>query len=101
MFSSGNQAATAIGIMLTRVNMRSVGELWTTAGPTPRAIDLMDHGGEALSPDEIVLLRVAFDRKGGARVKSIVDALDVARTTLVFSLILAVQGGAEAVQTWI
>jgi ABC-type glutathione transport system ATPase component len=71
--------------------------LWTPAGPTDFAVELLEAGGGHLSGGERVLLRAAFDLWNGAghvTVDELLSTLDATNLRAVCAAMLARDAGA-------
>jgi hypothetical protein len=104
MFKSDAQACQAIKKLLDESGLPALRGLWTDAGPTDAAVSLIDRGGGPMSSGEVAMLRAAFDfwnGRGGLKLDTIIDVLDVSRAEAVCSLALALKRGSHAVDEWI
>src|SRR5436189_2713470 len=77
--------------------------LWTSHGPTPEAVHLLQQYGGAMSNDEWVLFQVAWvvwGRETGVRLSEILR-LEGQRLQFVTKLLEALATGSEAVEVWL
>lgn len=101
MFRDDRQAARTAKALLTRVRL---GRLFTEEGPTREACDLLEKGGGPMSHGEAIFLSIAFDLWNGMGHCDLGDAigvLDSGNLVALGSLLVAVAGGAAAVDRWI
>jgi hypothetical protein len=101
MFRDDFQAARACRALLSTVRLD---ELWTPGGPTPEATSLHDRNGGPLSSGQRVGLLAAFAFWNGSESLRLADVLAYGGdglNTVIFSLAVAVQNGAAAVDVWL
>ena len=107
MFASRAQLHTAIWKLLKHVNGA---RFWAVDGPTDEAVLAIDAITENkterpyLSSGQEVLLRAAFDifnGRGNATIYSALRVLDDRNQRALWSLLLAMVDGPEAIQRWI
>ncbi|HET9181239.1 MAG TPA: hypothetical protein VFP59_03825, partial [Candidatus Angelobacter sp.] len=100
MFRSEKQQCEAIQLLLKSLHME---RFWTDKGPTKQACKYLE--GSPLSSGEQIFLRCAFDLwNGDGKVllwQDLLGSLDTPRTELLFTLVIAVNRGGDAVQKWI
>ncbi len=102
MFRDDNQASRAIATLL--FSLPALRTFWTATGPTPAALELLEHDGGPLSSGERVLLLAAFALWNGDRklaLADVVEHLDGEPVETMCSLIVAMKRGAAAVDEWI
>lgn len=81
-----------------------LGGLWTPAGPTARARELLDAGRSGLTSSESMLLRLAWVLWDGSEELSVKELLTLAPTeglTTFGWLLLALQAGPQGVDEWL
>jgi hypothetical protein len=101
MFRNDEQACAAIRALLGTLKLDY---LWTAAGPTDEASDLLAQNGGPLSSGERVLLLSAWalwNGRGNLCLSDVIDYLDRERTRALCGLMLAIQQGAAAVDRWL
>lgn len=101
MFRDDQQLARACRALLARVGLA---ELWTSSGPTPRALDLLEHDGGPLSSGERIVLLAAFafwNGSGGLRLAELIESLDASHCDALCALVVAAKYGADAIDEWL
>jgi hypothetical protein len=101
MFRDDAQLARCCRALMAQARME---KLWTVAGPTPHALELLDANGGPLSSGERIMLLVTFafwNGRGELRFAEIVETLDVEPTGAVCLLLTAVKRGADQVDAWL
>lgn len=100
MFRNEKQQCEAIQLLLKSLHME---RFWSDKGPTKQACKYLE--GSPLSSGEQIFLRCAFDLwNGDGKVllwQDLLGSLDTTRTELLFTLVIAVNRGGDAVQKWI
>lgn len=100
MFRSEKQQCRAIQLLLRSLRLDY---LWTESGPTRQAHQCLKNS--PLSADQQILLRCAFELWNGTGEvllhKDILGPMDKERAELLFTLLLALTYGEDAVQAWI
>src|SRR6266550_22879 len=97
MFRDDAQISAAVRVLLTSLRME---HLWTSEGPSDRALEMLEQSGGPMSRGEQLVLRVCFDfwsGRGKANLGDLLNVLDGTRIRLVASLMIAVVDGATAV----
>jgi hypothetical protein len=101
MFRDDRQTARVCRVLLGGVRLA---RLWTDAGPTDEALELLKAGGGPLSSGEALVIRVAFDfwnGQGEASLARLLEVLDPGRLEALGSLLVALARGAGAVDAWL
>lgn len=101
MFRDDRQICSAMRVLLGSVGLE---RLWTDAGPTDEALELLEARGGPLSHGEQLMLLVAFDfwnGHGEAELGDLLAVFDAERIELVASLMIASAKGASAVDRWL
>lgn len=101
MFSNDRQVARALRVLLAPLGL---GDLWTDAGPTERAIELREADGAVLSSGERTMVLAAWAFWNGNVPSLRFDALlglDNANTEALCSLLVVITQGEAAIEEWI
>jgi hypothetical protein len=78
--------------------------MWTEAGPTEAAIEIMETGGGPLSSGERIMVLAAWafwNGHGGATVADVIERLDGPNLRAIATLMLALDRGGVAVDQWV
>ena len=101
MFRNDEQLAAVCQALCALAGLPS---LWTPAGPSERAKELLRTEGGPLSHGEKVMLYLAWsfwNGKGGLTVAELVDTLDRSNLAAVGQLLQAHAEGPEALDAWL
>jgi hypothetical protein len=103
VFRDDAQAARALRALLGTLGLE---DIWSERGPSQSAVALRRDEGRSLSPPQALLLEAAFafwERAAPARVRldEVIRVLDRRTSEALFSLVIAYQGGPEAVDAWL
>jgi hypothetical protein len=101
MFRDDRQLARACRALLTTARLE---RLWTEAGPTEEASELLAADGGPLSSGERVVLLAAWafwNGSGGLTLAEVVERLDGEPAEVLCFLVMASKYGAEAVDDWL
>ncbi len=101
MFRDDRQKANCNRALLAPLDLAA---LWTAAGPTERACELLTAGGGKLSRGQALMVRVTFDvwnGEAGATLGELLRVLDCNRLRDVGTLLAAVAEGCAAVDAWL
>lgn len=98
------KAATVVAVCNTLTRAAGQGDLWTDAGPNPRALAVL-HGRAGVTTAQALLVRVAFDvfnGQGNADMGRIIGALDAQNLRLVGSLLVVLASRSDsAALAWV
>lgn len=100
MIRTDGQTCRALRVLLARVDLA---DLWNNEGPTERAVEVMEAGGEALSPASRTIFLAAWSiwsREGSMPFADVVR-LDAAHVEAVCSLLVALTRDGATVEAWI
>jgi hypothetical protein len=101
MFRDDGQLARACRTLLTTVRLE---RLWTEAGPSAEASDLLAADGGPLSSGERVVLLAAWafwNGSGGLTLAEVLERLEGEPAEALCFLVMASQYGADAVDDWL
>jgi hypothetical protein len=101
MLRDDDQLARACRALLATVRLQ---RLWTAAGPTEEASDLLAADGGPLSSGERVVFLAAWafwNGSGGLTLAEILERLDGEPTEVLCFLVMASKYGADAVDDWL
>ncbi len=101
MFRSEGQLARACRALCAQVGLRS---LWTSEGPSERAVEILEANGGPLSSGERIVVLAAWsiwNGSGNATLGDAVHRLDDRNLVALGSLMIAVASGARAIDGWI
>jgi hypothetical protein len=99
VFRDDRQLARACRALLASVRLA---RLWTTDGPTPEALALLEANGGPLSSGERIMVLAAFalwNGSGELRLAEVVATLDRERMAALCSLLIASRE--DAVDAWL
>jgi hypothetical protein len=100
MFRSDDQLAAVCEILCARAGL---GSLWTAAGPTERAVELVESNGGPLSSGERVMLLAAWafwNGRGDLVLADVAHRLDSGNLAAVGSLLVALAQGEHEIDEW-
>jgi hypothetical protein len=101
VFRSEAQRARACRALCARARMPW---MWTDAGPTEQAIEIVEKNGGPLSSGERIMVLTAWafwNGDGGATVADVVERLDGPNLRAIGGLMIALGGGGAAVDQWL
>lgn len=100
-FRSDAQLARVCAALCRNVGL---GHLWTSDGPTPQAVFLLQVDGGPLSSGERIVFLAAWAFWNNARNVTLADValrLDAKNTAAIASLMLAAAHGSAAIDNWL
>jgi hypothetical protein len=100
MIRTDAQTCRALRVLLARVDL---GDLWTSEGPTDRAVELLEAGGEPLPPVDRAIFLAAWGiwNRGGELPFADVVRLDAGHLEALCSLLVALTRDGVTVEAWI
>jgi hypothetical protein len=100
MIRSDAQTCRALRVLLARV---SLDDLWNNEGPTDRAVELLEAGATALSPEQKTIFRAAWAIWSRSGPLPFVDVLrlDPGHLEALCSLVVVLTRDGATVESWI
>lgn len=100
MIRSDAQTCRALRVLLARVGLD---DLWNNEGPTDRAVELLEAGAAALSPEQRTIFRAAWAiwSRSGSLPFADVLRLDPELLEVLCSLVVVLRRDGATVESWI
>lgn len=101
MFRSEAQRARACGALCARARLPW---MWTDAGPTEQAIEIMEANGGPLSSGERVVILAAWafwNGHAGVTFADVIERLDGPNLRAIAGLMAALASGGAAIDQWL